>query len=80
MNIPFWKMHGASNDFILVDDREGNFPAADRDCLAGIAARRTGIGCEGIILEIARKIVLLPAPLAPIIVKISPASTLKLIP
>ncbi|MCK5528627.1 MAG: diaminopimelate epimerase [Kiritimatiellae bacterium] len=50
MNIPFWKMHGASNDFILVDDRAGQFPAADRDWLAGIAARRTGIGCEGIIL------------------------------
>ena len=50
MNIPFWKMHGAANDFILVDDRDCKFPAADRDWLAGIAARRTGIGCEGVIL------------------------------
>jgi diaminopimelate epimerase len=50
MNIPFWKMHGASNDFILIDDRECKFPAADRDWLAGIAMRRTGIGCEGVIL------------------------------
>ena len=43
-------MHGAANDFILVDDRGCNFPAADRDWLANIAARRTGIGCEGVIL------------------------------
>ncbi|MCE9615422.1 MAG: diaminopimelate epimerase [Lentisphaerae bacterium] len=50
MKIPFWKMHGASNDFILVDDRAGTFPAADRAWLAGLGQRRTGIGSEGIIL------------------------------
>jgi diaminopimelate epimerase len=50
MRIPFWKMHGAANDFILADDRGGTFPAGDRAWLAAIAARRTGVGCEGIIL------------------------------
>jgi len=50
MNIPFWKMHGAANDFILVDDREASFPLNDTAWLAGIAARRTGVGCEGVIL------------------------------
>ena len=50
MQIAFWKMHGASNDFILVDDRSLTFPATDRAWLAAIAARRTGIGAEGIIL------------------------------
>lgn len=50
MNIPFYKMHGAANDFILVDDRAGTFPIGDRAWLAEIAARRTGVGCEGIIL------------------------------
>ena len=50
MDIPFWKMHGAGNDFILVDDRAGTFPAADREWLERIAARRTGVGCDGIIL------------------------------
>jgi diaminopimelate epimerase len=50
MNIPFWKMQGASNDFILVDDRDETFPAHDRAWLAGIAHRRTGVGSEGIIL------------------------------
>ena len=38
MNIPFWKMHGAANDFILIDDRDCTFPASDCDWLAGIAA------------------------------------------
>lgn len=50
MNINFWKMHGAGNDFILVDDRNQTFPVSDNDWVAGIAARRTGVGCEGIIL------------------------------
>ena len=50
MKIPFWKMHGAANDFILVDDRAQTFPAADRDWLARVASRRTGVGCEGVIL------------------------------
>lgn len=50
MNIPFWKMHGASNDFILVDDRDESFPLSDRAWLEQIASRRTGVGCEGIIL------------------------------
>lgn len=50
MNIPFFKMHGAANDFILVDDRAGTFPLADRAWLQRVSARRTGVGCEGIIL------------------------------
>lgn len=50
MNIPFWKMHGAGNDFILVDDRQNRFPAQDRRYLASIAERRFGVGAEGIIL------------------------------
>ena len=50
MKIPFWKMHGAGNDFVLVDDRALKFPAADHAWLAAIGARRTGVGCEGIIL------------------------------
>lgn len=50
MNIPFWKMQGASNDFILVDDRAQTFPASDGKWIAAISARRTGVGCEGVIL------------------------------
>ncbi len=48
--IRFTKMHGAGNDFILVDDRAGTFPAHDHLRLAALAAPRTGIACEGVIL------------------------------
>ena len=50
MDISFWKMHGAGNDFILVDDRAETFPATDGRWIADIASRRTGVGCEGVIL------------------------------
>jgi len=50
MNIAFFKMHGAANDFILVDARALAFPAHDRAWLAAIANRRTGIGSDGILL------------------------------
>jgi diaminopimelate epimerase len=50
MKIKFWKMHGARNDFILVDDREGTFPGRDREFIPHLAARRSGIGAEGVIL------------------------------
>ena len=48
--IPFWKMHGAGNDFVLVDDRSETFPAADESFLRAIGTRKTGVGCDGIIL------------------------------
>lgn len=50
MVIPFWKMHGAANDFLLVDDRELTFPSDDGTWIARLAKRRTGVGCEGLIL------------------------------
>jgi diaminopimelate epimerase len=50
MRVAFWKMHGAANDFVLVDDRSLRFPATDRAWIAAIATRRTGVGCEGVIL------------------------------
>lgn len=43
-------MHGAGNDFIMADDRELLFPLDDTAFIRRIAARRTGIGCDGIIL------------------------------
>lgn len=49
-HIPFWKMHGAANDFILVDDRALNFPAHDHAWISAITSRRTGIGSEGVLL------------------------------
>ena len=48
--IAFTKMHGAGNDFVLIDDREGTFPAHDHILLSMLASHRTGISCEGVIL------------------------------
>jgi len=50
MKIPFTKMHGAGNDFIVVDDRALTFPVDDPVFMARICARRTGVGSDGIIL------------------------------
>lgn len=48
-NVKFVKMHGAGNDFVLVDDRDGSFPCVHR-LIAAMAIRPGGIGCEGVIL------------------------------
>ncbi len=50
MEFAFSKMHGAGNDFILVDDREGVFPAKDKDFISKLCSRRVGVGSEGLIL------------------------------
>lgn len=50
MKIPFTKMHGAGNDFIVVDDRAQKFPVEDQTFIKRIGARRTGIGSDGILL------------------------------
>lgn len=43
-------MHGAGNDFVLVDDRNGEFPVEDHRRIAAMATRPDGIGCEGVII------------------------------
>lgn len=50
MKLSFWKMHGAGNDFILLDDRKLVFPVRDHDFIARICHRRRGIGSEGLLL------------------------------
>jgi diaminopimelate epimerase len=47
---PFYKMHGAANDFIVVDDRHQQFPTQDAAWLEAIMKRNTGIGSEGVLL------------------------------
>ena len=47
--IRFTKMHGAGNDFVLIDDRDEIFPERG-SLIAAMAAEHTGIGCEGVIL------------------------------
>jgi len=48
--VRFTKMHGAGNDFVLIDDRAETFPVHDHLRLAALATPRTGIDCEGVIL------------------------------
>lgn len=50
MSVAFTKMHGAGNDFVMIDDREALFPVEDSAFVARLANRPTGIGCEGVIL------------------------------
>ena len=47
--VHFTKMHGAGNDFVLVDDRDETFPERG-NLIAAMAADHTGISCEGVIL------------------------------
>lgn len=50
MNLEFVKMHGAGNDFIMIDNRNGRLPLEDRRWIVEIANRPDGIGCEGVIV------------------------------
>ena len=45
----FAKMHGAGNDFVLVDDPRAAFPTAAA-AIASLCDRRTGIGADGLII------------------------------
>lgn len=47
--IDFVKMHGAGNDFVMIDDRDGKTPTSRR-FIAALASPRTGVGCEGVVL------------------------------
>jgi diaminopimelate epimerase len=48
-NLPFVKMHGAGNDFVVLDARTNAIPLTASQA-AIIADRRRGIGCDQIIL------------------------------
>ena len=47
-SVPFLKMHGLGNDFVVVDARTRALALSDSQALA-IADRRTGVGCDQII-------------------------------
>jgi diaminopimelate epimerase len=49
MERPFSKMHGLGNDFVVIDERDASL-AMDGALARAIADRRTGIGCDQIIL------------------------------
>jgi diaminopimelate epimerase len=49
MGVPFVKMHGLGNDFVVLDGRSGGL-ALSAARAAAIADRRRGIGCDQVIL------------------------------
>jgi len=49
MFIPFIKMHGAGNDFVVIDNRKGDVPAGELD-MQKLADRQFGIGCDQIVV------------------------------
>ena len=50
MWINFVKMHGAGNDFVLIDNRTGIFRGDETVLIQNICNRRFGIGSDGLIL------------------------------
>ncbi len=48
VNIPFVKMHGLGNDFVLLDQRERQFGLSAAQ-IAQLADRRFGIGCDQVL-------------------------------
>ena len=51
----FSKWHGTGNDFVLIDDRDGRFPADDLALVRHLCHRHFGIGSDGLILLCAPK-------------------------
>ena len=50
MRVPFTKMHGLGNDFVVLDARGDALPAIEPAMAAALADRREGIGCDQLIL------------------------------
>ena len=50
MQIEFYKYQGTGNDFILLDNRQGNFPINDTKRVSRMCDRHFGIGADGLIL------------------------------
>ena len=50
MRVSFTKMHGLGNDFVVLDARREALPAISTKTAAALANRKTGIGCDQVIL------------------------------
>ncbi len=47
--IPFIKMHGAGNDFVVIDNREGGYALTPPQVKA-LSQRRLGVGCDQLVM------------------------------
>jgi diaminopimelate epimerase len=50
MRVPFIKMHGLGNDFVVLDARAQSMPVMTNALARALADRQTGIGCDQLIL------------------------------
>ena len=50
MRVPFVKMHGLGNDFVVLDGRAHELPPMTSRLAAALADRKTGIGCDQLVL------------------------------
>jgi diaminopimelate epimerase len=50
VRIAFTKMHGAANDFVVIDHRDRYLPPERREMFAHLCDRRRGIGADGVLL------------------------------
>ncbi len=50
MELTFYKYQGTGNDFIILDNREGQLPAFSEKTIKHLCDRRFGIGADGVML------------------------------
>jgi len=49
MTLQFWKMNGAGNDFVMLDNRDLSL-RMDKEQIAGLCDRHRGVGADGMLL------------------------------
>ena len=50
VKIPFMKLSGAGNDFVIIDNRESIIPYEDTDFVEKVCQRRMSVGADGVLL------------------------------